>query len=310
MSAGVYAGALAMAMIEVEHLSKRYGGQMAVDDISFSVQKGEIVGFLGRNGAGKTTTMRILAGSLGATEGRATVGDLDVFERPKDVKRLIGYLPEVPPLYTDMTVREYLRFCARIKRATDVNAATERAIEQVALKEVAHRLIDHLSKGFRQRVGIAQALVHSPKVLILDEPVSGLDPVQRREILDLIHKLAEGDVTVVLSTHVLAEIEPVCNRVIIIDHGKILAQDTVANLANIGGNVAITVARPDDALMARLRAVSGVNDVVDRGKGEIAIHAARDVREDIARAAVDAGLLGLRAEQGLQDVFMRLIGEA
>lgn len=299
-----------MAMIEVEHLSKRYGGQMAVDDISFSVQKGEIVGFLGRNGAGKSTTMRILAGSLGATEGRATVGDLDVFERPKDVKKLIGYLPEVPPLYTDMTVREYLRFCARIKRASSVNDATEQAIAEVGLAEVAHRLIDHLSKGFRQRVGIAQALVHQPKVLILDEPVSGLDPVQRKEILDLIDKLAAGEVTVVLSTHVLAEVEPICNRVIIIDHGKILAQDTVANLANVGGNVAITVARPDDGLFERLRGVSGVNDVVDRGNGEIAIHAARDVREDIARASVDAGLLGLRAEQGLQDVFMRLIGES
>jgi ABC-2 type transport system ATP-binding protein len=299
-----------MAMIEVEHLSKRYGNQKAVDDISFSVQKGEIVGFLGRNGAGKTTTMRILAGSLGATDGRATVGDLDVFEKPRDVKRMIGYLPEAPPLYTDMTVRSYLQFCARIKGATDPNIATERTIEQVALKEVAHRLIDHLSKGFRQRVGIAQALVHQPKVLILDEPVSGLDPVQRKDILDLISSLASGDVTVVLSTHVLAEIEPVCKRVIIIERGRIIAQDTVANLANVGGNVAITVARPDDALLVRLRGIDGVHDIVDRGNGEIAIHADRDVREDIARASVDAGLLGLRAEQGLQDVFMRLIGEA
>ncbi len=299
-----------MAMIEVEHLSKRYGGQFAVRDITFSVEKGEIVGFLGRNGAGKTTTMRVLAGSLGATEGRASVGGMDVSEKPREVKRLLGYLPENPPLYTDMTVRSYLDFCARIKEAKDPKTAVERAIEQVALKDVAHRLIEHLSKGYRQRVGIAQALVHSPKVLVLDEPVSGLDPVQRHEILELVSGLASGDVTVLLSTHVLAEIEPVCKRVIIIDRGKIIAQDTIANLANVGGAVAITIARPNDAVLAALRAIAGVTEVMDRGKGEYVIRGDRDVREDVARVAVDAGLLALRGEQGLQDVFLRLIGEA
>ena len=299
-----------MAMIEVEHLTKRYGGQQAVNDITFSVEKGEIVGFLGRNGAGKTTTMRVLAGSLGATEGRATVGNLDVSEKPREVKRLLGYLPENPPLYTDMTVRSYLDFCARIKEAKDPKKAVERAIEQVALKDVAHRLIEHLSKGYRQRVGIAQALVHSPQVLVLDEPVSGLDPVQRHEILDLVSGLASGDVTVLLSTHVLAEIEPVCKRVIIIDRGRIIAQDTIANLANVGGAVAITLARPSDAVLAALRALPDVTEVVDRGKGEYVIRGTRDVREDVARVAVHAGLLALRGEQGLQDVFLRLIGEA
>jgi ABC-2 type transport system ATP-binding protein len=299
-----------MAMIEVDHLTKRYGGHFAVRDISFAVDKGEIVGFLGRNGAGKTTTMRVLAGSLGATEGRASIGDLDVSEKPREVKRLLGYLPESPPLYTDMTVRSYLDFCARIKEAKEPAKAVERAIEQVALKDVAHRLIEHLSKGYRQRVGIAQALVHSPKVLVLDEPVSGLDPVQRQEILDLVRGLASGDVTVMLSTHVLAEIEPVCKRVIIIDRGKIVAQDTIANLANIGGAVAITVARPSDGLLTALRAISGVTEALHRGQGEYVVRGNRDVREDVARAAVDAGLLALRGEQGLQDVFLRLIGEA
>lgn len=298
-----------MAMIEVQNLTKWYGPHAAVRDISFTVEKGQIVGFLGRNGAGKTTTMRVLTGSLGASDGRALIDGLDVYEKPREVKAKIGYLPETPPLYADMTVREYLQFCARIKEAKDPKAAVERAIRQVHLDEYAGRLIEHLSKGYRQRVGIAQALVHQPQVLILDEPVSGLDPVQRKEILDLIKDLAAGEVTVLLSTHVLAEIEPICQRVVIIDRGRIVAQDTVANLANVGGNIAITVARPDDALLARLRALPDVREVLDHGQGEIVIRADRDLREQVARAAIDAGLLGLRAEKGLQDVFLRLIGE-
>jgi ABC-2 type transport system ATP-binding protein len=299
-----------MAMIEVEHLSKRYGATLAVDDISFSVQKGEIVGFLGRNGAGKTTTMRIITGSLGATEGRALVGRLDVMDDPRAVKRLIGYLPEVPPLYADMTVRQYLRFCARLKGTEKPKEAVEAVVDKVGLKEVAHRLIDHLSKGYKQRVGIAQALVHSPQVLVLDEPVSGLDPAQRAEILDLITSLSQGETTVVLSTHVLAEIEPICDRVVIIHRGKIVAQDTVEKLSEAASDVLIRVARPSPDLFDRLKKIEGVTSVAERPGGEIVVRGVRDVREDTARVAVDAGLLEMRASQGLQDVFLRLTGEA
>jgi ABC-2 type transport system ATP-binding protein len=299
-----------MAMIEVEHLSKRYGSTLAVDDISFSVEKGQIVGFLGRNGAGKTTTMRVLTGSLGATEGAARIGGVDVAVKPRDVKKMIGYLPEVPPLYTEMTVRTYLRYAATLKQASNPKDQVERIIEQVGLKDVAHRLIDHLSKGYKQRVGIGQALVHQPQVLILDEPVSGLDPAQRAEILGLIEKLAEGDVTVVLSTHVLAEIERVIDRAVIIHRGKIVAQDTVANLADVGRAVAVRVARPGPAVLERLETVAGVTAVGEREGGAYVIAGTGDIREEVARASVEFGLLEMTAQHGLQDVFLRLTGEA
>nr|MBX2801334.1 ABC transporter ATP-binding protein [Myxococcales bacterium] len=194
-------------MIRVEQLTKVYGATTAVEDLTFAVDRGEIVGFLGPNGAGKSTTMRMLCGSLGATRGRALIADIDVLERPREVKRLVGYLPEVPPLYPEMTVRAYLRFCAQLKSAPSPVQGVERVMEQVGLTDVAHRLIDHLSKGYRQRVGLAQALVHEPRVLVLDEPASGLDPAQRVEIRQLVRDLSQGDVTVVLSTHVLSEVE-------------------------------------------------------------------------------------------------------
>ena len=205
-------------MIKVEKLSKRYGATTAVQELSFQVPKGEVVGFLGPNGAGKTTTMRIIAGSLGATEGRVTLDGQDVFENPREVKRRIGYLPEVPPLYTDMKVRDYVRFAARLKGVDDINGAAEATIDRVGLAPVAHRIIDHLSKGFRQRCGVAQALVHNPEVLILDEPYSGLDPAQRVEIRDLLKELAQEDRTVILSTHVLGDIEAMCERVVILNN--------------------------------------------------------------------------------------------
>jgi ABC-2 type transport system ATP-binding protein len=303
-----------MAMIEVEHLTKRYGPLTAVQDVTFNVEKGEIVGFLGRNGAGKTTTMRILTGSLSATEGRAVVGGFDVFDRPKDVKRLIGYLPEAPPLYVDMTVRDYLRFCARIKQCEKPREAVDRVIEEVGLHDKSTRLIEHLSKGYKQRVGIAQALVHRPPVLILDEPVSGLDPAQRAEILDLIKVLAKGDTTVVLSTHVLAEIEPVCTRVIIVRRGQIVAQDTVdhliESLGNPGRSISLRIARPGPEVVARIKAVPGVKSALESAGGRILVEGDVDVREAVSRVAVEAGLLEMRTEQGLQDIFLRLTEEA
>jgi ABC-2 type transport system ATP-binding protein len=297
-------------MIRVEQLVKAYGPTLAVDHLDFEVGRGEIVGFLGPNGAGKSTTMRILCGALGATSGRALVGGIDVLEDPLGVKRLVGYLPEVPPLYTEMTVRQFLRFCARIKRAPDPNEAVERVMKRVALDGVAHRLIEHLSKGYRQRVGLAQALVHSPQVLILDEPTSGLDPAQRVEIRDLVRELAHGEVTVILSTHVLSEVEAICDRAIIVHRGRIVAQDTMAALSQQGSNLRVVVARPDDALPTTLAALPGVVSVTADGTGAFQVRADRDIREGVAAAAVRCGLLELAPQRALEEVFLQLTRDA
>ena len=219
-------------MIEVRNLTKRYRDLAAVDDISFDVGKGEILGFLGRNGAGKTTTMRILAGFLPATSGTAKVAGFDVFEQPLEVKRRIGYLPENPPVYPDMTVAGYLRFVAEIKGLTGnkIKSELERVSGLTSVGGVMDRVIANLSKGFRQRVGLAQALLGDPEVLILDEPTVGLDPIQVREFRDLIKSLA-GKHTVVLSTHILSEITATCQKALVIRQGKIVAFDDLAALA-------------------------------------------------------------------------------
>lgn len=297
-------------MIQVEQLTRTYGPTLAIDALDFTVEKGEIVGFLGPNGAGKTTTMRILAGSLGATRGRALIGGIDVFQDPRACKRMVGYLPEVPPLYTDMTVRGYLRFCARIKRASSPREAVEKVIGRVGLTEVAHRLIDHLSKGFRQRVGLAQALVHEPPVLILDEPASGLDPAQRVEIRELVRELADGETTIVLSTHVLPEVEALCDRVVIIHKGRIVATDSIEGLAGSGTSVQLRVLRPDPELKARLAALPGVTHVAAAADGRYQLQADRDVREDVAHLAVPCGLIELGGQRALEDVFLRVTREA
>lgn len=296
-------------MIQVDQLTKVYGATRAIDGLSFVVEKGEILGFLGPNGAGKSTTLRILAGALGATSGSAKVGGIDVLESPREVKRLVGYLPERPPLYTDMTVRGYLLFCARIKEARGPKASVERVIGQVGLAPVAHRLIEHLSKGYRQRVGIAQALVHDPQVLILDEPVSGLDPAQRVEIRALIRELASGDTTVILSTHVLPEVEAICDRVVILDQGTIKLTADVAGMTEAGQAVSVQVSRLEPALEHALLALEGVVAVREVGRGRLHISAESDVREEVARVAVPFGLLELRGQRALEDVFLRLTGE-
>lgn len=296
-------------MIQVEKLTKRYGDTLAIDALDFEVQQGEVVGFLGPNGAGKSTTMRILTGALGATSGRALIGGIDVYENPRAVKQLIGYLPESPPLYVDMTVRSYLRFCARIKGAADPKAAVEQVVHRVGLASVAHRLIDHLSKGFRQRVGIAQALVHEPKVLILDEPASGLDPAQRKEIRELVRELADGDTTVILSTHVLPEVEALCDRVIIIREGRIVASDQLARLGGDATAIRISVARPDDALLPALLGLHQVDEVTREAEGRYRVHASADVREQVAAVAVPYGLLELSGQRGLEEVYLQLTGE-
>jgi len=218
-------------MIEVANLSKRYGDISAIDGVSFTASPGEILGFLGPNGAGKTTTMRIITGFLPATSGTVRVDGFDVFEQSAEVRRRIGYLPENPPLYNDMTVETYLRFVARLKgmRRGDIGAALERVLDACGLAAVGDRLLGHLSKGYRQRVGLAQALIHDPPVLILDEPTIGLDPRQIIDIRGLIKTLG-GNRTVVLSTHILPEVSQVCDKVVIINGGKIVIEDQLDNL--------------------------------------------------------------------------------
>src|SRR5438046_9769277 len=220
-------------MIEGQHLTKRYGPVTAVDDISFTVERGEILGFLGPNGAGKTTTMRVLTGYMPPTEGKAIVAGYDVFEQPIEAKRRTGYLPETPPLYPDMTVREYLTFVAKIKGVPRAGrkARVDEMMRKTHIADVAHRLCGKLSKGYRQRVGLAQALMHNPDVLILDEPTAGLDPKQIIETRQLIKGLA-GDHTIILSTHILPEVSQTCQRVVIINRGKVVAVDTPDNLTS------------------------------------------------------------------------------
>src|SRR5579883_2992225 len=220
-------------MITVQQLTKKYARNTAVDHISFSVQKGQIVGFLGPNGAGKTTTMRILTGFLPPTSGTASIAGFDVLEQPLEVKRRIGYLPENPPLYNDMTTREYVAFVGRLKglRSAELKKRLDFVIERCAIGNIRDKQLGKISKGYRQRVGLAQAIIHNPEVLILDEPTAGLDPHQIIETRDLIKGLAaRGDHTIILSTHILPEVEQTCERVIIIAKGKLVAMDTVANL--------------------------------------------------------------------------------
>jgi len=222
-------------MIEVQQLTKRYGDREVVRGITFSAQRGQILGFLGPNGAGKTTTMRMLTGYLPASSGTAKVAGYDIFTESAEVRRRIGYLPENPPLYPDMTVRSYLTFVAKLKGVArgEVAEARDKVIERTGLGEVSHRLLSHLSKGFRQRVGLAQALIHNPEVLVLDEPTIGLDPRQIIEIRSLIKELS-GNRTVILSTHILPEVSQVCDKVVIINEGHVACEELLSNLTKDG----------------------------------------------------------------------------
>jgi ABC-2 type transport system ATP-binding protein len=316
-------------MIKVENLSKRYAYNLAVDNISFEVQKGQIVGFLGPNGAGKTTTMRILTCFLPPTSGSASVAGHDVLTHPMEVKRRIGYLPETPPLYPDMEVYEYLEFAGRLKGVarTDLKRRVNDAMERCAVGDVRTKLIAKLSKGYRQRVGLAQAILHNPDVLILDEPTSGLDPKQIHETRELIRGLA-GDHTIILSTHILPEVEQICEQVIIISKGKVVATDTVLKLTNrLRGSESILVeveSRQDtpldtQAVQQRLEQVSGVSRVIAREtKGghnifEVESLQGRSIRADLARTVVESGwnLNELRpVAMSLEEVFLQLTGSA
>ncbi|MCG3161108.1 MAG: Vitamin B12 import ATP-binding protein BtuD [Acidobacteria bacterium] len=314
-------------MIEVEHLVKSYGQARAVNDISFKVEKGEILGFLGPNGAGKTTTMRILTGYLPATGGTARIAGFDVFEQSMEVRKRIGYLPETPPLYPEMTVSDYLAFVARIKgvAAGDVPNRVAEAMRMANLTERKDELIKRLSRGFKQRVGIAQAIVHNPDVVILDEPTVGLDPNQIKEVRHLIKGLA-GEHTIILSTHILPEVEMTCDRVVIINKGRIAAIDTTENLTTQlkgGERVRLQVKGSADSLRDTLAAIEGVKNVevnsAEHGleadglvNAEIESESGTDLRARIASRIVGGGfdLLELRAVNlSLEDIFMQLTTE-
>jgi len=303
-------------MVEVEGLTKVYGNRVAIWQVSFRVERGEIIGFLGPNGAGKTTTMRTITGFIPPSSGKARVAGFDVATHALEVKSRIGYLCESPPVYREMLVRSYLRFVAEIKKVprSKRRALVDRAIELCGLEDVAGRVIGHLSKGYRQRVGLAQAILHEPEVLILDEPTSGLDPQQNAEIRERIKQLAEqGRQTVILSTHILPEVTATCSRVVIINEGQIVAEDTTANLTTGGATetVRLRVARDDPGLDARLHAIDGVESLT-REAGELCVRlsggAASRERLSAEVVAAGAGLLEMVPERAtLEEVFLKLV---
>jgi len=309
-------------VIEVEHVSKVYSGRKAVDDISFKVEKGEVLGFLGPNGAGKTTTMRILTCYMPATDGTARVAGYDVFEESLEVRKRIGYLPENPPIYPEMTVKSYLNFVAKIKgtRSNQRKTQVDEAIGKCSLGDVQDRIIGKLSKGYKQRVGLAQALLNNPEVLILDEPTLGLDPKQIHEVRSLIKGLASTH-TVILSTHILPEVSMTCNRVVIINKGKVVAMDTPQGLAHqMSGaeRIMLTVEGPVAAVRDKLAGIDGVLSVQpDQGDTEansatytVESKLNTDLRRGIAATVVSQGwgLLELRGiSMSLEDVFINLV---
>ncbi|HLA40355.1 MAG TPA: ATP-binding cassette domain-containing protein [Candidatus Glassbacteria bacterium] len=309
-------------MIELQGVNKYYGAVQALKDISFKVNKGEIVGFLGPNGAGKTTTMRILNGFMPATSGEALVSGYSVASQPMEVKRRIGYLPENVSLYNDMTVNEYLGFVARAKRIarSEVRAKVDRVAGQCGLSAVSNRLIGSLSKGYKQRTGLAQAIINEPEVLIMDEPTTGLDPAQIIEIRELIKSFA-GEHTIILSTHILQEVNAICQRVIIINEGRIVAEDSLENLtgaASGGGNVMVRVQGEAGAVRQKLAEIPGVVSVREAGRSAaeaavdfiVVADAEVDVRRKVADAVVGAGcgLLELRPIRlSLEEIFIQTI---
>ena len=307
-------------MIEVNHLTKRYGNHCAVDDISFTVEDGCIYGLLGPNGAGKSTTMNVITGYLSATSGTVKIDGHDIMEEPREAKSCIGYLPEQPPLYTDMTVREYLMFVAELKGVRPKAArleSIERASGRTGLESMQNRLIRNLSKGYRQRVGVAATLLGDPKIIILDEPTVGLDPAQMIEIRSLIHDLGKTH-TVILSSHILSEVQAVCDQVLIIAHGKLVAQGTPEELAGrlaAQGVIAATALGGRDAVVAAAESVDGLTNVqITAEKGDevsftASSAAGSDLRAALSKALADAGcpLLSLSSQtMSLEDVFLQL----
>ncbi|MGI5959600.1 MAG: ABC transporter ATP-binding protein [Massiliimalia sp.] len=308
-------------MIEIKNLTKRYGDKVAVDNVSFTVNDGEILGFLGPNGAGKSTTMNILTGYLSATEGQAIIDGYDILEEPMEAKKRIGYLPELPPLYMDMTVDEYLDFMYDLKKVR-VGASKKDHITAICnlvkIADVRKRMIRNLSKGYKQRVGIAQALLGNPEVLILDEPTVGLDPKQIIEIRSLIKNLSQSH-TVILSSHILSEIQAVCDRVIVINRGKLVADDTETNLSNkMSGDLRYTVRieGPQQEVLSVLESIPAMESVQALGEKETGVweyiieaKEGEDIRREVFKRMASRGwpIMGLKSsELTLEDIFLQL----
>jgi ABC-2 type transport system ATP-binding protein len=308
-------------MIEVEQLTKYYGFLPAISDLSFSVGQGEVVGFLGPNGAGKTTTLKILTCFLPPTSGKARVNGLDVYQDSLKVRELVGYLPENVPLYNEMTVERFLAFAAQAKgiRAKAVKPALDKVIDDCGLQKVRSRIIGHLSKGFKQRVGLAQALLNNPPVLILDEPTIGLDPAQVVEIRELIRSLGR-ERTIILSTHILPEVSQICQKVIIINRGRIVAIDTVANLTaqvQTSRKIHLTIQGPEEEVLKALGLQKGIlhaDKESDDSPGRYVVEMEKDqdIRADLARSVIEKGwgLLEMRSQElSLEEVFVQLVTE-
>jgi len=300
-------------MIQVNGLTKDYGARRAIDNLTFDAEQGEIVGFLGPNGAGKTTTMRILTGYMPPSDGTATVAGYDILEESLEVRKRVGYLPETVPLYNDMTALEYLKFMADLRQIPESEDRAYETLESVNLQDRANSYIGNFSKGMRQRIGLAQALIHRPEVLILDEPTIGLDPAQVVEIRNVIKEIGK-DRTVLLSTHILSEAQQMCDRVLIINKGKIVAEDTPENLQSrlVGAQRVILRVRGDaDELPAKISRVKGVRDVETKPDGSVEFEflAGHDVRPQVAKAVIQAGfdLLEMRAiGLSLEEIFLEL----
>jgi len=305
-------------MIEVENLSKSYGPREAIKNLSFQIEKGEVVGFLGPNGAGKSTTMNILSCIMPASSGTAKICGFDIFEQSLEIRKLIGYLPETPPLYSDMVVTDFLAFAARLRNISsrETPLAVERVIEQCSLKEVKNRIIGRLSKGYQQRVGIAQALVHNPDILILDEPTIGLDPIQIIEIRKLIQELASSH-TIILSSHILPEITQICKRVIIISDGEIAAVDSLEALTTRlrkGERLLLKLRHSNNETAEKLRTLNRVRTVIEDQTGQFTIDCdpQANIQDNIAQLSIDNnwGIIELKpASVTLEEIFLKLTVE-
>lgn len=311
-------------MIEVSHLVKKFGKQIAVNDLSFSVKEGEILGFLGPNGAGKSTTMNMMTGYLSSTSGSVKINGVDLLENPIEAKKNIGYLPEIPPLYLDMTVREYLLFVARLKgvKKASLKHHLDDILHKTEITQVQQRLIKNLSKGYKQRVGLASALVGSPKLLILDEPTVGLDPKQIIEMRTLIKSLSQ-DHTILLSSHILSEISAICDKILIIDHGKMVALDSPAHLQHLFSEsirIGLRVRTSDETFLDQLKAIEGVTrvqvlDAVETDTVELVIETIQnvDIREQLFKLCYESHhpLLMMQSEHiSLEDIFLKATMQA
>ena len=304
-------------MIQAKSLTKQYGSRKAIEEVSFTINKGEVVAFLGPNGAGKTTTMKILTGYMAPNKGEVYLDGLDVFKEPWTAKKKLGYLPEAPPVYSDMVVEDYLKFVAKLKLCPkeQIPQLVESAIEKVSLQEVRQRLIHNLSKGFKQRVGLAQALVSDPEILILDEPTVGLDPKQVIEMRDILKQL-KGKHTIILSTHILSEAQMTCDRVIIINEGKIITEESLSALSQkmrAKRQILLRVKKSGDNFISILENIKGVLSVSkDNENFVLDVEPADSINEEVAKAVISnsCGLVELKEQDfNLEDVFIRLTGK-